>query len=97
MSSTIEPGVNKTVVEQAMRHINHHGGIYEDWYVGIEEEGSDRDDTSNRQLIRYETASEDEAKLTMSWLLGLGFMADDEYGAEPTILFVYTNKKVQQD
>lgn len=87
-----EPKVNDAVVEKALRHINHHGGGYENWYVGIEEEGSDRDDSANRRLARYDMASEEEAKLTMSWLLSSGLTADDEYGAEPTILFVYTTK-----
>ena len=82
--------VNGAVVEQAINHIDHHGGGYENWYVGVEEEGSDRDSSGNRHPARYEMDSDDEAKLTMSWLLGMGLMADDEYGAEPTILFVYT-------
>lgn len=93
MNNTNTPEVNEAIVEQATRHIEHHNGVYEDWYVGIEEEGSDRDDYDNRHPVRYEMASEDEAKLTMSWLLGMGLMADDEYGAEPTILFIYTEKK----
>jgi len=88
MKDAIE--VNNAVVEKAIRHITHHGGNYEDWYVGVEEEGSDRDDTSNRRAVRYEMSSEDVAKQTMSRLLGLGLTADDEYGAEPTILFIYT-------
>jgi len=90
--ATKDPKINQAVVEQASRHINHHGGEYEAWYVGIEEEGSDRNDSTNRHPMRYELSSEDEAKLTMSWLLGMGIMADDEYGAEPTILFIYTQK-----
>lgn len=92
MANTDTPEVNEAVVEQAERHIAHHGGIYDKWFVGIEEEGSDRDDSDNRHPVRYELASDDEAKLTMSWLLGMGLTADDEYGAEPTILFVYTKK-----
>lgn len=87
-----ESEVNEGVVAKAIRHITHHGGPNEDWYVGIEEEGSDRDDTGNRRLMRFELDSEDEAKLTMSSLLGLGLMADDEYGVEPSILFIYTLK-----
>lgn len=90
MSNTKAPKVNKAVVEKAIRHIDHNGGTYETWYVGIEEEGSDRDTSANRRAKRYTMGSEDEAKLTMSQLLGMGLMADDEYGAEPTILFVYT-------
>lgn len=92
MTHTTDPKINNAVVEKALRHINHHGGIYEEWFVGIEEEGSDRDDAHNRHPVRYDMASEDEAKLTMSSLLGMGLTADDEYGAEPTILFVYTTK-----
>lgn len=92
MTTRNESGVNQDVAERALRHINHHGGGYEDWYVGIEDSGSDRDDSKDRRLVRYDLASEDEAKLTMSWLLGMGLQADDEYGAEPTILFVYTYK-----
>ena len=93
MTNTTDPKVNTAVIEQATRHIDHHGGIYEDWYVGIEEVGSDRNNDNNSHPVRYEMPSEDEAKLTMSWLLGMGLMADDEYGAEPTILFIYTEKK----
>lgn len=81
------------VVEQAIRHIVHHGGTVADWYVGIEEKGSDRDSRNDRHLINYLLASEDDAKLAMSRLLDRGLLADDEYGAEPTILFVYTRKK----
>lgn len=92
MSNANNPTVNKAVIEQAMRHIKHHGGILEEWYVGIEEGGSDRNDTHTRHPVRYEMTSEDQAKLTMSHLLSIGLMADDEYGAEPTILFVYTHK-----
>jgi len=92
MSNANDPKVNEAVVEQATRHISHHGGSEENWFVGIEEEGSDRDDRPNRHPMRFEMANEDEAKLTMSWLLGIGLQADDEYGAEPTILFVYTRK-----
>lgn len=92
MPNTAPPKVNKAVVEKVLRYITHHGGIHEDWYVGIEDEGSDRNDDNNLHPIRYEVPSEDEAKLTMSWLLGMGLMADDEYGAEPTILFIYTQK-----
>ncbi|QJB57476.1 hypothetical protein [Pseudodesulfovibrio sp. zrk46] len=87
-----ETNVNHSVIEQISRHINHHGGIYENWYVGIEEEGSDRDSSANRKLMLYKMKSEDEAKLTMSWLLTLGLTADDEYGAEPKLLFIYTEK-----
>lgn len=92
MTNTNKSKVNDHIASKAISHIDHHGGAYEKWYVGIEEAGSDRDDSSNRRLVRYEMASEDEAKLTMSWLLGMGLQADDEYGAEPTILFVYTDK-----
>ncbi len=92
MSGRREPKVNKSVVEKALRHINHHGGIYGNWYVGIEEKGWDRDDSGNRHIMRYQTGSQDEAKLTMSSLLGTGLMADDEYGVEPKILFIYTDK-----
>lgn len=92
MADTSTHDVDQAVVEKATRHINHHGGQHEKWFVGIEEEGSDRDNQSNRHLVRYDMKSEDAAKHTMSWLLGLGIMADDEYGAEPTILFIYTTK-----
>lgn len=92
MTYTQDPQVNEAVVEKAIRHITHHGGAREDWFVGIEEEGSDRNDHGNRRLVRYSMRSEDEAKLTMSWLLSMGLMADDEYGAEPKILFIYTDK-----
>lgn len=87
-----DDNVNTDAAEQALRHINHHGGDYDQWYVGIEEQGSDRDDAANRHLMRYEMENDDQAKHTMSWLLGMGLTADDEYGAEPTILFVYTVK-----
>lgn len=87
-----EPEINEGVVAKAIRHIIHHGGPNEDWFVGIEEEGSDRDATGNRRAMRFELDSDDEAKLTMSSLLGHGLMADDEYGVEPTILFIYTLK-----
>jgi len=90
MSSASETKIDEGVVDQAIHHIDHHGGGYENWYVGIEEKGSDRDTSQNRHPMRYELDSEDEAKLTMSWFLGMGLMADDEYGAEPTILFIYT-------
>lgn len=90
MSNTHDTKVNEAVTEKAIRHINHHGGIYENWFVGIEEEGSDRNDDDNRRALRFEMSCEDEAKRTMSRLLGMGLMADDEYGAEPTILFIYT-------
>jgi len=86
------PEVNEAIIEQAMRHIDHHEGNHERWFVGIEESGSDRKDCDNRHIVRYELASEDEAKHTMSWLLSLGLQADDEYGSEPTILFIYTMK-----
>ncbi len=92
MTSTKASRVNQAVVEKAIRHINHHGGEYDEWYVGIEETGSDRDSAMNRRAVRYEMTSEDEAKRTMSRLLGMGLTADDEYGAEPTILFIYTTK-----
>jgi len=81
------------VANKAIRHINHHGGAYENWYVGIEDAGSDRNGAENKCPAQYNLTSEDEAKLTMSWLLGMGLQADDEYGAEPTILFVYTNQQ----
>lgn len=92
MINTTAPEVNEAVVEKAIRHINHHGGSIEYWYVGIEDEGSDRNSDTDRHPMRYEMTSEAEAKLTMSWLLGMGLTADDEYGAEPTILFIYTKK-----
>ncbi len=90
MTKQDAPEGNKAVVAKATRHIEHHGRAYENWYVGIEESGSDRNVDGIRHPARYEMNSEREAKLTMSWLLGMGLMADDEYGAEPTILFVYT-------
>jgi len=86
-------GINHDVVRKAINHIDHNGGMCEDWYVGIEEAGSDRHNSNNRLLARYELNSEEEAKLTMSWLLNMGLLADDEYGAEPTFLFIYTRKK----
>ncbi len=92
MTNATETKVNEAVVEQAIRHIEHHGGVYEKWYVGIEAIGTDRDNSSDRHPVRYKMASEDEAKLTMSWLLDMGLFADDEYDAEPTILFIYTTK-----
>lgn len=92
MNAMNSPEVNEAVVEKAIRHINHHGGVTEKWFVGIEEAGSDRNADTNRHAIRYELSSDDEAKLTMSSLLGLGLQADDEYGSEPTILFIYTEK-----
>lgn len=84
---------NKDVANKAIRHINHHGIGYECWYVGIEEVGSDRNSSDDKLLVRYALKSEKEAKLTMSLLLEMGLQADDEYGAEPTILFVYTKKQ----
>lgn len=90
MTNTDDSRHNAAVAAKVLRHINHYGGAYEDWRVGIEEEGSDRDDSDNRHPMRFETKSAEEAKNTMSWLLGMGLMADDEYDTEPTILFVYT-------
>lgn len=92
MTISNEPKVNEKVAEQAIRHIDHHGGVYERWYVGIDDVGSDRDDSNHKDPVRYEVASKDEAILTMSWLMDAGLQADDEYGAEPTILFIYTIK-----
>jgi len=93
MSNTREPKANDAIVAQATRHIRHHGGEYEDWYVGIEDHGTDRDNTVGHHPMHYPLKSEDEAKLTMSSLLGMGLMADDEYGVEPSILFIYSSKK----
>ena len=93
MKNQHEPGANREVADKAIRHIDHYGGGYESWYVGVEEVGSDRDHSDDRRLARYELKSEQEAKLTMSRLLDLGLQADDEYGAEPTILFVFTRKR----
>lgn len=95
MKNQNEPRVNQDVVNKAIRHINHHGGAYEDWYVGIEDAGSERN-PDEKCLARYTLTSEAEAKLTMSWLLGMGLQADDEYGAEPTILFVYTRRQAAE-
>jgi len=92
MIKSDEPKVNKKISEKAIRHIDHYGGVYEDWYVGVDDPGSDRDDSSHKHLARYEMTSRDEAILTMSWLMDVGLRADDEYGAEPTILFIYTKK-----
>jgi len=92
MTNKNTPKVNSDVVNKAFRHINHYGIPYEFWYVGIEDSGSDRNQDGNC-LARYHLASEAEAKLTMSHLLGMGLQADDEYGAEPTILFVYTRQQ----
>jgi hypothetical protein len=92
MTHLHETKSKEAVVEQAVRHINHHGGGLEAWYVGIEEKGSDRDARSNRHPMHYELPSEDDAKSAMSLLLDQGLQADDEYGAQPTILFVYTQK-----
>ena len=85
--------INKAVAAKAMRHIAHHGGEREEWYVGIEEPGSDRDDSDNRILARYDMRDENEAKATMSHLLEQGLSPDDEYDAEPTVLFIYTHRK----
>lgn len=82
--------MNKAVAAKIIRHINHHGGDLEDWYVGIREKGSNRDSRNDRRPIQFELKSEEEAKLTMSGLLGMGLTADDEYDAEPTVIFVYT-------
>ncbi|MDD3313003.1 hypothetical protein [Pseudodesulfovibrio sp.] len=95
MTNQHEPRANKDVVNKALRHINHHGGEYADWYVGIEDAGSDRNQ-DEKCLARHHLASEAEAKLTMSRLLELGLQADDEYGAEPTILFVYTRRQAAE-
>ncbi|WP_207264773.1 hypothetical protein [Desulfovibrio sp. Huiquan2017] len=92
MSYPHEAKSRDAVVEQAIRHIGHHGGLVENWYVGIEEKGSDRDSRNDRHLINYLLFSEDDAKQAMSRLLDRGLQADDEYGAEPIILFVYTRK-----
>ncbi|QGY41555.1 hypothetical protein GM415_15980 [Pseudodesulfovibrio cashew] len=92
MSNSTEPKVDRAAAEKAMRHISHYGGQNANWYVGIEEEGSDRDTSGNRHAARYKMASGDHAKLTMSWLLEMGLKADDEYGADPIVLFIYTKK-----
>lgn len=92
MTHSNDPGVNKKVVEKAIRHIDHHGGGYEKWYVGVDDAGSDRDEGDYKHPARYEMASRDEAIQSMSWLMDAGLQADDEYGTEPTILFVYTRK-----
>ncbi|WP_419787988.1 hypothetical protein [Pseudodesulfovibrio sp.] len=97
MTNRNEPKANKHVAEKAIRHINFYGGRYEDWYVGIEDFGSDRDDSGYFYPARYDLKSDDEAKLTMSWLLGVGLQADDEYGVEPTILFIYTKKQIEEN
>jgi len=90
MTKANETDINEKVVEQARFHIRHHGGkSVSQWCVGIEDIGSDRDDSAGNHPARFEMNSEDEAKLTMSRLLELGLTADDEYGAEPTILFIY--------
>lgn len=85
--------MNNAVAAKIIRHINHHGGDNEDWYVGIREKGSNRDDRKDRHPILFELSSEEEAKQTMSGLLGMGLTADDEYDAEPTVIFVYTHGK----
>lgn len=92
MTNSNEPKVNRKIAEKAVRHVNHHGGIYGNWYVGVDDAGSDRDECSHKHPVRYEMTSRDEAILTMSWLMDVGLQADDEYGAEPTILFIYTKK-----
>ena len=92
MTNSDEPKVNEKVSEKAIRHIDHNGGVYESWYVGVDDAGSDRDDCNHKHPMRYEMTSKDEAILTMSWLMDLGLQADDEYGSEPTILFIYTKK-----
>lgn len=84
-----KPKANKAAAAQIIRHINHHGGDIDAWYVAIEEEGSERYKTKGRHPIRFELKSDEEARLTMSSLLTMGLMADDEYDAEPTVLFVY--------
>ncbi|MCJ2164793.1 MULTISPECIES: hypothetical protein [unclassified Pseudodesulfovibrio] len=89
MITSDEPPINRKAAEQALRHINHHGGVNQGWYVGIDDAGSNRDDSSHKHPMRYEMTSRDEAIHTMSWLLDAGLQADDEYGAEPTILFIY--------
>lgn len=86
------PQVNTKVAEQAIRHITHHGGVNESWWVGVDDAGSNRDESDHKHPARYEMTSRDEAIQTMSWLLDAGLQADDEYGAEPTILFIYTKK-----
>ncbi|WP_319470518.1 hypothetical protein [uncultured Pseudodesulfovibrio sp.] len=90
MSYSNNSKVNEAVVAKAVRHMDHYGVEHERWFVGIEEAGSDRGDHGIRHPIRYELKSEEAAKRTMSRLLGMGLQADDEYGAEPTILFIYT-------
>jgi len=90
MTQSDDPKVNEKVAEQATRHISHHGGVYESWYVGVDDPGSDRDDSNHKHPVRYEMTSRDEAILTMSWLMDVGLQADDEYGAEQTMLFIYT-------
>ncbi len=92
MTHSNEPKVNEKVAGQAIRHIDHHGGVYDRWYVGIDDSGSDRDESFHKCPARYEMTSKDEAILTMSWLMDVGLQADDEYGTEPNILFIYIKK-----
>jgi len=92
MSNLHDIKSKEAVIAQAVRHINHHGGGLEHWFVGIEEKGSDRDARNALHPIHYLLPAEDDAKTAMSQLLDLGLQADDEYGVQPVILFVYTQK-----
>ena len=92
MSNLHEIKDKAAVVEQVVRHINHHGGVVGKWFVGIEEKGSDRDSKGDRRRLTFVLRSEDEAKQAMSTLLDLGLLVDDEYGYEPNQLFIYTKK-----
>ena len=67
-----------------IRHINHHGGVFEHWNVGIEEEGSDRNRSTGHLPMRFDIRNSDDARATMSHLLDMGLMADDEYDTDPT-------------
>ena len=91
-----EPKVNKTAVGQIVRHINHHGGVFEYWNVGIEEAGSDRNTSADRLPMRFDIRNADDARATMSHLLDMGLMADDEYDTDPTMLFVYAHTLVEE-
>jgi hypothetical protein len=92
MSNLHDTKSKEAVIAQAIRHINHHGGSLESWFVGIEEKGSDRDGRNDRHPIHFLLPSEDDAKSAMSQLLDMGLQADDEYGVQPVILFVYLPK-----
>lgn len=82
--------VDEIVEKQVYEHVNEHGGDHKDWYVGIEEEESDRDDYGNIHGVRFKMDSNEDAEETWMWLVGSGFMDGGEHGDDPYWLFIYT-------